>query len=106
MKYRLKKQSDFDKLFKKGKRVILKSLTFIYSPAEDFKIGYSVSKKHGKAFMRNRIKRLLRESARENLKNHTDLKFHIVILPKIKENYFKDEFSKDIAFALKKENIL
>ena len=81
MIYRLKRKSDFDKLFSKGKKVYSRSLTMLYFPSEDFKIGYSVSKKHGNAVKRNRIKRLLRASAREAFK---DLKknYRIVIMPK------------------------
>ena len=69
MIYRLKRKSDFDKLFSKGKKVYSRSLTMLYFPSEDFKIGYSVSKKHGNAVKRNRIKRLLRASAREAFKD-------------------------------------
>ncbi|MDE6790967.1 MAG: ribonuclease P protein component, partial [Clostridia bacterium] len=36
MKYqRLKKNADFQKLFKKGKRVFSRTLTVIYSPAKE-----------------------------------------------------------------------
>ena len=69
MIYRLKRKSDFDKLFSKGKKSYSKSLTMLNFPSEDFRIGYSVSKKHGNAVKRNRIKRLLRASAREAFKD-------------------------------------
>lgn len=91
MIYRLKRKSDFDKLFSKGKKVYSRSLTMLYFPSEDFKIGYSVSKKHGNAVKRNRIKRLLRASAREAFK---DLKknYRIVIMPKVREEYLYEKF--------------
>ena len=54
MKYiRLKKQSDFQKLFKKGKRSFSHSLTLVYSPAQKMTMGISIGKKHGKSVKRN-----------------------------------------------------
>ena len=65
MKYfRLKKQTDFGRLFHKGKRAFSPSLTLVYRPSEKMTMGISVGKKHGKSVVRNRIKRLLREAFR------------------------------------------
>jgi len=102
--YRLKRKSDFDKLFSKGKKGFSKSLTMLYFPSNDFKIGYSVSKKHGNAVKRNKIKRLLRASARVAF---SDLKknYRIVILPKIRDDYSFDTFVADLNYLKKKENL-
>lgn len=104
MIYRLKRKSDFDKLFSKGKKAYSKSLTMLYFPSEDFKIGYSVSKKHGNAVKRNRIKRLLRASAREAFK---DLKknYRIVIMPKVRDEYLYEKFVSEMNYLKKKENL-
>ena len=104
MIYRLKRKSDFDKLFSKGKKAYSKSLTMLYFPSEDFKIGYSVSKKHGNAVKRNRIKRLLRASAREVFK---DLKknYRIVIMPKVRDEYLYEKFVSEMNYLKKKENL-
>ena len=104
MIYRLKRKSDFDKLFSKAKKVYSRSLTMLYFPSEDFKIGYSVSKKHGNAVKRNRIKRLLRASAREAFK---DLKknYRIVIMPKVREEYLYEKFVSEMNYLKKKENL-
>lgn len=104
MIYRLKKQSDFDKLFKKGKKVYAKSLMMLYFRSDSFKIGYTVSKKHGKAVKRNKIKRLLRASAREVFKGFSE-NIHVVFMPKVQENYSFEEYVKDMSFILKKENL-
>ena len=104
MIYRLKRKSDFDKLFSKGKKVYSRSLTMLYFPSEDFKIGYSVSKKHGNAVKRNRIKRLLRASAREAFK---DLKknYRIVIMPKVRDEYLYEKVVSEMNYLKKKENL-
>ncbi len=102
---RLKKQKDFDLVFKKGKRISTKTLTLIYIKSEVLKFGISLSKKHGKAFKRNRIKRLLRASFNCYEKLITQ-NYYIIILPKVMEEYNFLEFTKDIEFALKKGNIL
>lgn len=100
----MKRKSDFDKLFSKGKKVYSRSLTILYFPSEDFKIGYSVSKKHGNAVKRNRIKRLLRASAREAFK---DLKknYRIVIMPKVRDEYLYEKFVSEMNYLKKKENL-
>ena len=99
--YRLKKQKDFDRVFKEGKRLFSESLTLIYLPSKELKVGFAVSKKHGKSVTRNRIKRLLRESFRsfspENMKN-----FFFVFIPKIKEEYDFFAIKKDMGKLLEK----
>ena len=101
--YRLKKEKDFSKVFKEGKRLFSESLTLIYLPSDELKAGFAVSKKHGGSVKRNRIKRLLRESFRsfspEKMKN-----FFFVFIPKIKEKYDFHVFLKDMRYLLKKGN--
>ncbi|MBP5467213.1 MAG: ribonuclease P protein component [Clostridia bacterium] len=99
--YRLKKQKDFDKVFKEGKRLFSDSLTLVYLPSKELKAGFAVGKKHGGSVKRNRIKRLLRESFRsfspEKMKN-----FFFVFIPKIKDEYDYHVFLKDMEYLLKK----
>ena len=105
MVYTLKRSEDFEKVFKKGKRAFSNSLTLLYFKADDIKVGYAVSKKHGKSVKRNRIKRLLRESFRCYLPLVKE-GFFFVFLPKVKEDYSLTEFKKDMNYLFKKAELL
>ena len=89
--YRLKKEKDFNLVFKKGKRLYSESLTVIYFPSKQIKAGFAVSKKHGGSVKRNRIKRLLRESFRSFIPIFGQ-NFFFVFIPKVKTDYSLAEF--------------
>ena len=105
MRYeRLKKQADFDKLFKSGKRTFSPSLTLVYKMAEIPSVGISVGKRHGKSVQRNRIKRLLREAFRvveEDIKGN----YAIVLIPKVAEEYSCFTYEKHLRGMVTKENL-
>ena len=102
--YRLKKQSDFQKLFGSGKRIHSSSLTMIIKPAPRMTMGISVGKKHGKAVVRNRIKRLLRESFRAVM-DEMQGKYTVVLVPKIAEEYSFQTYKTQLAQMIKKGNL-
>ncbi len=105
MKYaRLKKQADFQKLFNKGKRGFSPSLTVIYAPFKETRMGISIGKKHGKAHDRNRIKRLLREAFRAA---QTEIKgtYSFVLVPKVREEYTLEKFKRDLICIIGKEKL-
>lgn len=101
MDSRLKKEKDFDFVFKKGKRFFSPSLTMVFAAQKTTKVGFAVSKKHGSAVKRNRIKRLLRESFRSFTPPHGQ-NFFFVFIPKIKEEYSLTELKKDMEYLLLK----
>ncbi len=69
--YRIRKNGQFQYVYRKGSAASCRELTLLYIRAPRLQVGFSVSKKVGKAFMRNRIKRRLRaafSSQTNNLK--------------------------------------
>ena len=98
MKYlRLKKNNDFQRLFKKGNRAYSRLLTVIYLPAKGDKpvMGIALSKKHGKAVKRNRIKRLIRACYSNNL-DKLNGSYYMIIMPKICEDYCYKELETSL----------
>ena len=64
--HRLKKNNQFNYIYKKGERKTIKHFTLyiVKSKYNNYKIGYSISKKVGKANQRNLLKRRMREIVR------------------------------------------
>jgi ribonuclease P protein component len=66
--YRLKSPKDFRQTYQKGKSIANAYLVLYFRKnlKDKYRIGISVSKKVGKAVVRNRVKRRLREICRLN----------------------------------------
>ena len=97
---RIKKNAEFNKLFKRGKRFYSPALNIIVFPSAEMRMGIVVSKKHGSAVVRNR---LLREVFNKNcriLKNN----YSVIILPHTAEEYAYKDFEKSILICFNKVN--
>ena len=77
--HRLRKNKQFEYIFKRGKRTSTKNFNLfsLETKYECYKIGFSISKKMGKANKRNLLKRRLREIVRIN---QLPCQFHNYIL--------------------------
>lgn len=66
MDHRLKKNNKFSYIYKKGERFFTENFTLfvVKSKYESYKIGFSISKKLGKANKRNLLKRRMKEITR------------------------------------------
>lgn len=102
--YKLKKQSDFEKLFKKGKRAFSSSLTMIYRPSNKTTMGISIGKRHGKSVKRNRIKRLIREAFRSEMAL-LKKEYAIIFIPKVSEKYEFKVYKNHIRQMIEKDGL-
>lgn len=103
---RLKSDADFKNVYRKGKSFANKTLVIYYKKnGYNFnRIGFSVSKKIGKAVTRNKIRRLLKE----NLKDMNDLEqgYDIIFIARIPcaDLDFK-EIGKSLRHLLRKTGV-
>ncbi len=69
MDHRLRKNHQFNYVYKKGERFFTENLVLfvVKSKYENYKIGFSINKKLGKANKRNLLKRRMREIVRRDL---------------------------------------
>jgi ribonuclease P protein component len=106
---RLKKEKEFEAVFKggrtlKGKSVFLK---YLINGTDKTKVGFVVSKKISKlAVERNKIKRRMREVVRLKKKDMKEgLSIIIVSLPQIKGKTYQ-EIKEDLENILSKEELI
>lgn len=107
----LKKNYEFKEILKKGNRFAQKNLiAYIYkNKNEDNLLGIAISKKLGKAFKRNKIKRFIREIYKENEENLKN-GYTIIFLIKypIDKLYFNGfyQIKEEMKEVFKKANLL
>jgi ribonuclease P protein component len=104
---RLKKRKQFNWTFKNGQKVYSPNLVLVYttSRAKNYKIGFSVTKKVGKAVTRNHTKRLMREAVRK-FENNIAPKHTLVFVAKpeiVNENLIA--ITEEVELLLKKSKL-
>ena len=108
-KYRLKKKSDFDIVFRKGQAITGRFifLKIIKNQLDNSRFGFIVSLKVSKkAVIRNRIKRRLREIIKKKIKDiKTNYDIIILAKPEIISKDYK-EIEKEIILIFKKASLL
>lgn len=104
---RLKKNIDFKNVYKKGKSIPDKYLViyFFRNNSNVTRVGFTASKKVGNSVMRNRARRLMKESFRNNNSNLKD-GYDIVFIARvaIKDASYND-VEKSIRRVMKKAKI-
>ncbi|KGX85680.1 ribonuclease P protein component [Pontibacillus litoralis] len=106
---RIKKNEEFQAVFKHGKSFANRQLVLYYLQKENqhhFRIGLSVNKRIGNAVMRNQVKRYLRQAFHE-LEPSVDPSYDLVIIarkPTNQMDYF--QLKNSLTHLLKKTNLL
>ncbi|WP_041606160.1 ribonuclease P protein component [Halothermothrix orenii] len=101
------KNSDFKRVYSKGKSLASRYLVLYYYPnnLDKNRIGFSISKRVGKAVVRNKLRRRLKEIIRltDNIKSGYDLVF-IGRKPSVSLDYH--DLKKDVHQLLKRARLL
>lgn len=106
-KYRLKNGKVFDYLHRRGKSIANKLLVLVHAPSKfSLKVGFIVSKKVGKANVRNKVRRRLREAFRALIPYIEDNRNFIVIARSdcAEADFFR--LANAVFHLLKKENLI
>lgn len=97
---RLKKNRDFKNVYKKGKSIADKYVVicFLKNNLDMIRVGFTASKKVGKSVIRNRARRLMKESFR-NLSMDFKYGYDIVFIARV---HIKDATYCDLEKSMKR----
>ncbi len=102
---RLKKRAQFLEIAEKGQKIISSGLILQALKCDDkeiFQVGFTTTKKLGKAVIRNRIRRRLRAVVRQNFPQYAPRGFQYVLIGR-KSTFDRDfeMLGKDLRYALR-----
>lgn len=103
--HRVRKNEDFQSIIK-DKKSIANSKFVVYYKKNNLsllRVGFSVSKKLGKAVVRNKTKRQVRMMAREIFDQNQSMDYIIIVRNKFLESSY-EENKKDLLFLYNKIN--
>ena len=105
--YRLKKNYQYNYVYKHAESVADKEFVLLYcsSNGKQTKVGFSVSKKYGKAVHRNRIRRQLKAAVSNympNVKNG----YNLIFIPRKSYEHLFSDVLNSVQNLLSKANLL
>ncbi len=104
----LQKDSDFRKVYKYGKSIANKFLVMYTFPnkLDSNRVGISVSKKVGKAHVRNKTRRRIKESYRLNIDGNIKPGYDIVFIARIAiKDVDYEQVQKSMKHLIRKANL-
>ena len=105
--YRLRKNAEFRKVYRSAKSVSTRYLVLYPKPrkGDGIRVGFSISKKVGKANVRNYYKRRLREIVRHNL-HRIKPGYDLIILTRVPVTELEyHELEKNVKYLLRKSGV-
>ena len=105
--YRVKRSQDFDNIIRKKQSFANIQFVIYYQKnnLDHMRLGISVSKKLGKAFERNKIKRYIRESFKTRKELVKSYDIIVIVRPGAKDMPFL-EFGNSIDHVLKRSKLM
>ena len=105
--YRLKKNYQYNYVYKHAKHCADGNFTLLYcaNHGKVSKVGFSVSKKQGKAVERNRIRRQMKAAA-SNLIQRVKCGYNVVFIPKKQGGYLFGDILNSFEQLLTKAGLL
>ena len=105
--YRLKKNYQYNYVYKHAKSVADKNFVMLYceSNIKQSRVGFSVSKKFGKAVARNRIRRQLKAAVSAVMPQVKE-GYNVIFIPRLHEAYLFEEVSVSVQNLFKKAGLL
>ena len=105
----IKKDSDFRRVYQRGKSLADRNLVIytMKNKSDKSRIGISISKKVGKAHVRKRIRRCIKEAYRLNIDERVQAGYDMVFIARISAAD-KDyrEIERSLKYICKKANII
>ncbi len=102
---KIRKTKEFLNVYKRGKSVVTKNVVMYYKKnnINNNRLGISVSKKVGKAVVRNRAKRLIKEAFREQNIPVNSFGYDIVFVARVRMKFANmDIIRRDVSNLVKK----
>ena len=105
--YRLKKNYQYNYVYKHATSVSDKNFVMLYctSNTKQTKVGFSVSKKYGKAVARNRIRRQMKAAVSCVMQRVVD-GYNVIFIPRKHEAYLFSEVMTSVEKLLAKSGLL
>lgn len=105
--YRLKKNYQYNYVYKHAKSVADKNFVLLYcvNNNKQTKVGFSVSKKYGNAVKRNRIRRQLKAAVSGFMPNVVG-GYNVIFLPRKQQAYLYSDITRSVENLLVKAGLM
>ncbi len=105
-KYSLKKNKDFQYIYRLGKKCGCPSMALVYKNSPQLRVGFSISKKIGNSVVRNKLKRRMKEAFLQLLPETSQRHSYIFIARDTINGLGFSEIKSTMRYLLNKASLL